>query len=92
MQFASDGKCHLLVENGFHEECRLLLFTIPFNSRRNEYDNVVGSLTCDLLSVVGAEDIVEKSCSNPNTIYGIGLVSLAALGLLALGLFFFWDR
>jgi hypothetical protein len=52
----------------------------------------VGSIACDLLSVVAAEDVVEKSCSNPNSIYGIGFITWAALGLLALGLFFFWGR
>ena len=51
----------------------------------------VGSLTCDGLAIIGAEGLVERSCSNANGIYGVGL-TLAAVALLALGLFFFWGR
>ena len=41
---------------------------------------------------MGAEGLVERSCSNANGIYGIGLITCVGVGLLALGLFLFWGR
>ena len=52
----------------------------------------VGSLTCDALATIGAEGLVEKSCSNGNSIYGVGLIACTGIGLVALGLFLFWGR
>jgi hypothetical protein len=52
----------------------------------------VGSLTCDALAIIGAEGLVEKSCSNANSTYGVGIIACTGIGLLGLGVFFFWGR
>jgi hypothetical protein len=52
----------------------------------------VGSLTCDVLAIIAAPGLVEKSCSNANSVYGIGLITSTGIGLLGLGVFFFWGR
>jgi hypothetical protein len=52
----------------------------------------VGSLTCDAFAIMGAEGLVERSCSNANGLYGIGLITCVGIGLIALGLFLFWGR
>ena len=45
----------------------------------------VGSRACDVLAAVGAEDLVARSCSQTNSIYGVGLITCVGVGLLALG-------
>jgi len=52
----------------------------------------VGSIACDVLAAIGAEDLIAKSCSQANSIYGVGLITCVGIGLLALGLFLFWGR
>jgi hypothetical protein len=52
----------------------------------------IGARACDALSAVGAEDLVARSCSQVNSIYGVGLITCVVVGLLALGLFLFWGR
>ena len=52
----------------------------------------IGSIACDVLAAVGAENLVERSCSNANSVYGVGVITCVGVGLLALGLFLFWGR
>jgi hypothetical protein len=49
----------------------------------------IGARARDAFGAVGAESLVERSCSQTNSIYGVGLITCAAVGLLALGLFLF---
>ena len=52
----------------------------------------VGSLTCDILAMIGVEGLVERSCSNANSVFDVGLITCAGIAVLALGLFLSWGR
>jgi len=50
----------------------------------------VGSKTCDAFAAVGADQLLERSCSATNGVYGIGLITCVALGLVLIGAFLLW--
>ena len=50
----------------------------------------VGSKTCDAFAAVGADQLVERSCSATSSLYGIGLITSVAIGLFLIGAFLLW--
>ena len=52
----------------------------------------IGSRTCDAFLAVGAEQLIARACSSSNGLYGLGLIALIILALVAGGVFLVWGR